>query len=120
MRKVLRGDLLDLAAYEQIRPHFGGRVIEEKKRRRFQPSAELSVVFENTDTVLFQIQEMLRTKRIIAESGIARDRDVQRARPRGRRAVPDVVRGDPRSRDARPAPDRAGWVGERGGAGICR
>jgi hypothetical protein len=73
MKKVVRGDLLDLAAYEQIRPHFRARVIEEKKRRRFQPCPELSVVFENTDTVLFQIQEMLRTERITAESGIAHE-----------------------------------------------
>ncbi len=70
MKKVARGDLLDLGAYEQIRPHFRARLIEEKKRRRFQPCAELSVVFENTDTVLFQVQEMLRTERIVAESGI--------------------------------------------------
>ena len=73
MKKVARGDLLDLGAYEQLRPHFRARLIEEKKRRRFQPCPELSVVFENTETVLFQVQEMLRTERIIAESGIAHE-----------------------------------------------
>ena len=73
MKKVLRGDLLDLGAYEQIRPHFRARMIEAKKRRRFQPCPELSVVFENTETVLFQVQEMLRTERIIAEPGIAHE-----------------------------------------------
>ena len=71
--KVERGDLLDLGAYEQLRPHFRARLIEEKKRRRFQPCPELSVVFENTETVLFQVQEMLRTERIIAEAGIAHE-----------------------------------------------
>jgi len=73
MKKVARGDLLDLGAYEQIRPHYRARLIEEKKRRRFQPCPELSVVFENTETVLFQVQEMLRTERIIAEAGIAHE-----------------------------------------------
>lgn len=73
MKKVARGDLLDLGAYEQVRPHFRARLIEEKKRRRFQPSPELSVVFENTDTVLFQVQEMLRTERIVSEAGIAHE-----------------------------------------------
>ena len=73
MKKVARGDLLDLGAYEQLRPHFRARLIEEKKRRRFQPCPELSVVFENTETVLFQVQEMLRTERIIAEAGIAHE-----------------------------------------------
>ena len=73
MKKVARGDLLDLGAYEQIRPHFRARLIEEKKRRRFQPCPELSVVFENTETVMFQVQEMLRTERIVAEAGIAHE-----------------------------------------------
>lgn len=73
MKKVVRGDLLDLGAYEQLRPHFRARLIEEKKRRRFQPCPELSVVFENTETVLFQVQEMLRTERIVAEAGIAHE-----------------------------------------------
>lgn len=73
MKKVVRGDLLELGAYEQIRPHFRARLIEEKKRRRFQPCSELSVVFESTETVLFQVQEMLRTERIIAEPGIAHE-----------------------------------------------
>jgi hypothetical protein len=73
VKKVSRGDLLELGAYEQIRPHFRARLIEEKKRRRFQPCPELSVVFENTDTVLFQVQEMLRTERIVSESAIAHE-----------------------------------------------
>jgi hypothetical protein len=73
MKKVSRSDLLDLGAYEEIRAPFRARVIAEKKRRRFQPTSELSVVFENTDTVLFQIQEMLRTERILAEPAIAHE-----------------------------------------------
>ena len=73
MKKVLRSDLLDLGAYEEIRERFRARIIAEKKRRRFQPAEELSVVFENTDTVLFQIQEMLRTERITGEAAIAHE-----------------------------------------------
>jgi hypothetical protein len=73
MKKVSRGDLLDLGAYEQIRDRFRARLIAEKKRRRFQVSPELTAVFENTDTVLFQIQEMLRTERITAEPAIAHE-----------------------------------------------
>jgi hypothetical protein len=73
MKKVSRGDVLELGAYEQIREHYRARIIAEKKRRRFQPAPELSVVFENTDTALFQIQEMLRTERIVAEPAIAHE-----------------------------------------------
>jgi hypothetical protein len=73
MKKVERSELLALGAYEEIRERFRARIIAEKKRRRFQPCDELSVVFENTDTVLFQVQEMLRTERITSESAIAHE-----------------------------------------------
>jgi len=70
MRKVSRGDLLDLGAYEAVRERYRARIVAEKKRRRFAVTPELTMVFENTDTVLFQIQEMLRTERIVSEPAI--------------------------------------------------
>jgi hypothetical protein len=70
MKKVSRDELLELGPYEQIRERFRARVIAEKKARRFFPAPELAVLFENHDSVLFQIQEMLRTERITAEPGI--------------------------------------------------
>src|SRR6185369_16972757 len=75
MKKVQRNELLDLGAYEQIRPHFRAAVIEQKKRRRFSPTDELSIVFENHDTVLLQIQEMLRTERITREDAVRHELD---------------------------------------------
>ena len=73
MKKVSRSDLLDLGAYEQIRERYRARMIVEKKARRFALTPELTVVFESTDTVLFQIQEMLRTERILSEPAIAHE-----------------------------------------------
>ena len=70
MKPVQRSEILEIGAYEDIRERFRARIIAEKKRRRFSPSPELSVVFENRDTVLFQVQEMLRTERITKESGV--------------------------------------------------
>jgi hypothetical protein len=75
MKKVKRDELLELGAYEQIRERFRASLIEEKKNRRFQPSNELSLVFENHGTVLFQIQEMLRTERITREAAITHELD---------------------------------------------
>ena len=75
MKKVERKELLDLGAYEEIRVHFRGAVIEEKMGRRFSISDELSIVFENHRTVLFQIQEMLRTERITKEASIQHEID---------------------------------------------
>jgi hypothetical protein len=59
-----------LGDYEAIRTRFRNRVIEAKRVRRVTVSPHLTVVFENRDTVLLQIQEMLRTERITSESGI--------------------------------------------------
>ncbi len=70
MKPVERGEVLGLAAYEQIRDQFRARVIEEKKARRVFLGERASVLFENHDTVLMQIQEMLRTERITREAAI--------------------------------------------------
>jgi hypothetical protein len=75
MRKVQAADLLDLGAYEEIRERFRGRIIEAKKHRRLQVGAHLTFIWENRDTVLFQIQEMLRTERISAQSAIQHELD---------------------------------------------
>ena len=70
MRKVLRSEVLELGKYEEIRDHFRRRVIEEKRARRVALGDNMTVLFENHDTVLFQIQEMLRTERITREDAI--------------------------------------------------
>lgn len=73
MKPVDRSELLALGAYEQIRDRFRARVIELKKRRRTNIGPHMSLVFENHDTVLLQIQEMLRTERISDERAIAHE-----------------------------------------------
>jgi len=70
MNRVQRDELLPLGEYELIRERFRARIIHDKKARRFSPSSELSLIFENHETVLFQIQEMLRTERITKEESI--------------------------------------------------
>lgn len=70
MRPIDRGEVLGLAEYETIRPHFRARVIAEKKLRRVALGPRASALFENRDTVLLQIQEMLRTERITREQAI--------------------------------------------------
>lgn len=64
MRKVTQDEILGLAAYEQIRERFRNRLIDHKKSRRVLLGPEMSLVFEDHDTVLLQVQEMLRTERI--------------------------------------------------------
>ncbi len=73
MRTIERNEILPLGEYETIRPHFRARIIEEKRARRVRLGEHLAVTFENRDTVLLQIQEMLRTERITAEPAIAHE-----------------------------------------------
>jgi hypothetical protein len=70
MRPVLRVEILPLDEYEKVRSTFRARVIDRKRRRRVALGEHVSALFENKDTVLLQIQEMLRTERITTESGV--------------------------------------------------
>lgn len=70
MRPIQRDEVLGLGEYEQIRDRFRARVIEAKKARRCVLSDIMSVRFEDRDSALLQIQEMLRTERISDERNI--------------------------------------------------
>ena len=76
MRKVTPDEILDLTAYERIRDDFVKRTIGLKRPRRVFVGDELCFVFENRDTVIFQIQEMTRTERIVDEAAVAAEVDV--------------------------------------------
>jgi hypothetical protein len=73
MKRIDRGEVLGLAEYEGIRPQFRARVIEEKRARRVALGPHATAVFENRDTVLLQIQEMLRTERITRPAAVAHE-----------------------------------------------
>ncbi len=73
MRPVSRGELLDLASYEPLRERFRSRIIEAKRHRRLAVGEHMTFIWENRDTMLYQIQEMLRTERITSESAIAHE-----------------------------------------------
>src|ERR671919_1255512 len=63
MNKIALDDIMGLAAYEKLRQQFRQRIIELKKKRRVAVGDKVSLVFENRDTVIFQIQEMLRAEK---------------------------------------------------------
>jgi len=73
MKPVLRSEILGLAEYEAIRDPFRTRLISEKRARRVALGPQASCVFENHDTALLQIQEMLRTERITREAAITHE-----------------------------------------------
>jgi len=73
MKPVSRNEVLDLGAYEQIRDRFRARVIELKNARRAAFGPNMTILFENHDTVRYQIQEMIRVERIVKPAEIARE-----------------------------------------------
>jgi hypothetical protein len=70
MSRIALSEIKDLVAYEKVREDMRARVIELKKARRVALGDNLTVLFENRQTVLFQIQEMIRTERIVDEAKI--------------------------------------------------
>ena len=70
MQPIDESEILSLGEYEKIRDRFRGRVIEEKRARRVILGDHFSALFENHDTALLQVQEMLRTERITKEPAI--------------------------------------------------
>jgi len=64
MNKVALADIVGNAAYEKVREKSRQRIIELKQRRRIAVGDKVTLVFENRDTVIFQIQEMMRAEKI--------------------------------------------------------
>jgi hypothetical protein len=64
MKKVDLGDIAGNAAYEKVREKSRQGIIELKRRRRISVGDQVTLVFENRDTVIFQIQEMMRAEKI--------------------------------------------------------
>jgi hypothetical protein len=79
MKPVTPQELLSAANYEEQRTKIRSKIIEQKKRRRITAGECITLVFENRGTVLFQIQEMLRTERIFAAEKIQEECDVYNA-----------------------------------------
>lgn len=69
-RKLTLPDIADLRAYERERPEFRAQVIELKKRRRVGVGPFVTVLFENRETIRFQIQEMARVEKLFTDEAI--------------------------------------------------
>jgi len=73
VKKLEPGEILDLTAYEKIRPEFVEKMIALKRPRRIAVGDRLTFIFENRDTVTFQIQEMTRAERTVDDAKIAEE-----------------------------------------------
>jgi Protein of unknown function (DUF3501) len=73
MRKLTIEDIVDHRAYEHERPEFRAQIIDLKRRRRIALGDLVTIVFENFDTMRFQVQEMARAERMLTEEAIAHE-----------------------------------------------
>src|SRR5262249_39017380 len=79
MKRVTPDEIVDIAQYEKKREAFRTEVIALKKRRRIPVGPQITFVFENHETVLFQIQEMMRAERIVEEKAIQHELETYNA-----------------------------------------
>jgi len=73
------GDVLNFFEYEKVRDERRRGIIALKRARRVPVGDYLSFVFENWDTLLFQIQEMCRAERITDDARVQEEIDVYAA-----------------------------------------
>ena len=73
MTPITADELLNLYDYETVRDARRRAVIALKAERRVTVGRSLSFVFENRETVWFQIQEMVRAERLVDAAKIAEE-----------------------------------------------
>jgi hypothetical protein len=73
MRPLELAEIKSLAEYEAERAALRPRMMERKARRRIHVGDHLTFLFENRETVRYQIQEMIRIERITRPEDIAHE-----------------------------------------------
>ena len=75
MKPVERNEIIDYVTYEEQRDGFRKKVMEAKAPRRLHIGEYLTLLFENHLTMQYQIQEMVRTERMVKEADIQHEID---------------------------------------------
>jgi hypothetical protein len=74
-RPVERSQIVDYATYAERRDAERERIFAIKTPRRIHVGDVLNFLFENTDTMRYQVQEMMLAERIVKESAIQHELD---------------------------------------------
>ena len=67
---VKRSEIIDYQTYEDHREETRKKVLETKKHRRIHLGENLTFLFENHETIRYQILEIIRAEKIARESSI--------------------------------------------------
>ncbi len=76
MKKITKDEILNIYEYEKVRDQKIKEISQLKKNRRVFIGDMVHIVFENRDTVWFQIQEMIRTERMVKDEEIQNEINV--------------------------------------------
>jgi hypothetical protein len=74
-RKVQRSEVVDYQSYDDQRQATRQRVMEIKRPRRIHVGPFLTFLFENAETMRYQIQEVMRAERTVREADVQREID---------------------------------------------
>lgn len=72
---VKRSEIIDYQTYEDHREEIRKKVLETKKHRRIHLGENLTFLFENHETIRYQILEIMRAEKIARESSIQEEID---------------------------------------------
>ncbi len=70
MRAVERGEILDYVTYEEQRAAIRASAMRAKDERRVRVGPYLTFLFENHETIRYQVLEMARAERMVKETDI--------------------------------------------------
>ena len=70
MKPVDRSEVLDYVTYGEQREEIRASALRAKSVRRILVGEHFTFLFENRETVLYQVQEMMRIERIVKEDDI--------------------------------------------------
>ena len=79
MNQLTRDDLIAQDEYERQRETYRQSIIDLKRRRRIGVGDKITLVFENRETLRFQVQEMIRVERIVDPQKVQEELDVYNA-----------------------------------------
>jgi hypothetical protein len=103
MRSITRHEIISFEQWERVRPVMRPLFMHEKERRRLAVGAHITLLFENVQTVWYQIEETLRAERIREPQAVCNEIEIYNhlfPAPGGLAATMMVEYPDQKERDA--------------------
>jgi hypothetical protein len=103
LKPISFDEILSIADYERVRDVVRPLLIHEKARRRLAVGSHITLLFESRQTAWYQVEEMIRTEKILASDAIQHEIDTYNDLvPKGGELVATMLieYAEPRERDA--------------------